>query len=295
VCAAFRHTTGGRADRHHYSAVGELGGRVNAWQHTRLLSRGAGASTLLGTGCLLPDHHIHASSPMLAQLQLRIRPRGGGQQKNMLFYPTGRLSMGRLSMRFLDGLNAAREASWPALRHLDMMDGNWMFKLDDICRTEWEAWGLEYMRAAQRLATGHAAALRTLSLGVFLVQGDVHAPQDLVAAERAFLQDMLTSPLPALERLLLRIQPLPLNLNQEQDGDCLEALRPLSHLSMPRLTQLRLDVYGVHSDDAAAELVRLAADARLPALRHLSVAVSLTALHPRSWIKALAAPRWAAL
>jgi hypothetical protein len=104
--------------------------------------------------------------------------------------------------------------------------------------------------------------------------------------EVGFLESvLLAAPLPALQRLDLSVE-----FAAADEARCLDALRPLARLSLPRLTRLSLE-----ADDATGQGVRWLEGAHLPALRHLAVEdySDFRADHP--CVAALTAPRWSAL
>ena len=173
----------------------------------------------------------------------------------------------------------------PALRHL---------KLDcDDYPWDWQQHGPAHMRGAARLVAAHAS-LRTLRLSFWITPKPseyyaklFEARFELTALEVGFLESaLLAAPLPALQRLDLKVE----QFHTADETRCLEALRPLARLSLPRLTRLSLE-----ADAATGQGVRLLEGAHLPALRHLRVYDfgSFKAEHP--FVAALSAPRWSAL
>jgi hypothetical protein len=96
---------------------------------------------------------------------------------------------------------------------------------------------------------------------------------------------LLAAPLPALQRLDLRVY-----CDAAAKARRLDALRPLSRLSLPRLTRLSL-----RAGFATGQGVRLLEGAHLPALRHLAVDGYSGSRAEHSCVAALAAPRWSAL
>jgi hypothetical protein len=162
----------------------------------------------------------------------------------------------------------------PALRHLNLYHGS----------LDWEQHGAAYMRGTARLVGAHAASLRTLHLGLRITaQPESHL--ELAALEVGFLESvLLAAPLAALRRLDLTVI-----CPAADEARCLEALRCLSRLSLPRLTRLSLN-----ADDATGQGVRWLEGAHLPALRHLWV-YDYSAFRPDHSVAALCAPRWSAL
>jgi hypothetical protein len=141
------------------------------------------------------------------------------------------------------------------------------------------------MRGAARLVAAHAASLRTLHLE-FWITSQLKHHGELAALEGGFLQSvLLAKPLPALQRLDLQFGPA-----YKREARCLEALRPLARLSLPRLTRLSLWAL-----TATGQAMRLLEGAHLPALRHLEVNDYSGSRPEHSCASALAAPRWSAL
>jgi hypothetical protein len=165
----------------------------------------------------------------------------------------------------------------PALRHLAL----YFYSLD------WAQHGAAHMRGAARLVAAHAASLRTLRL-MFWITPQSEPNRELAALEVGFLESvLLAAPLPALQRLDLHVEVAAAAIAR-----CLEALRPLARLSLPRLARLSLRLcHGF----VTGQVVRLLEGAHLPALRHLAVDdySDFRADHP--CVAALSAPRWSAL
>jgi hypothetical protein len=108
----------------------------------------------------------------------------------------------------------------------------------------------------------------------------------MAALEVGFLESvLLAAPLPALRRLDLRVE-----FTETHEARCLDALRPLALLSLPRLARLNLD-----AGTAAGQGVRWLEGAHLPALRHLGVRDNSGSRPEHTCAAALAAPRWSAL
>jgi hypothetical protein len=104
--------------------------------------------------------------------------------------------------------------------------------------------------------------------------------------EVGFLESvLLAAPLPALRRLDLFVYSTP-----NDEARCLEALRPLARLSLPRLTRLSLSAWA-----ATGQGVRWLEGAHLPALRHLRVLDYSGPRPDHPCVAALCAPRWSAL
>jgi hypothetical protein len=161
-----------------------------------------------------------------------------------------------------------------ALRHLNL-------DCDDYT---WEQHGAAHMRGAARLVAAHAASLRTLRL-FFWTTPQLDSRRDLAALEVRFLESvLLAAPLPALRRLDLEVR-----IARAAEARCLEALRCLARLSLPRLARL-----GLRAGAATGQGVRWLEGAHLPALRHLGV-IDLSLFRPDHSVAALAAPRWSAL
>jgi hypothetical protein len=131
----------------------------------------------------------------------------------------------------------------------------------------------------------HASSLRTLHLRLRITpQPESH--HELAALVVGFLESvLLAAPLPALRRLDLRVLPL-----LGDSARCLDALRPLARLSLPRLTRL-----SIWANGATGQGVRWLEGAHLPALRHLEVGDNSGIISDPSCVAALAAPRWSAL
>jgi hypothetical protein len=174
----------------------------------------------------------------------------------------------------------------PALRHL---------KLDcDDYPSDWEPGGAAHMRGAARLVAAHAASLSSLRLSFWITPklSEYYARLrkarcELTALEDGFLESvLLAAPLPALQRLDLKVE----QFHAADEGRCLEALRPLERLSLPRLTRVSLD-----ADDATGEGVRSLEGAHLPALRHLAVTDNSTFSPDFHSVPALSEARWSAL
>jgi hypothetical protein len=175
----------------------------------------------------------------------------------------------------------------PALRHLDLEAQPFA--------PAWDGVAAAHMRGAARLVAAHAPALRTLRLRLRL-NARLELPQELLAAERAFLESvLLAGPLPALERLDLRLVCWPQDAAEEGEARALEALRPLSRLSLPRLARLGLDIRYFHRGASSAQVLRWLEGAHLPALRRLSLRALAAPEHLEQRMRALEAPRWAAL
>ena len=139
----------------------------------------------------------------------------------------------------------------PALRHLDLHQYT----------SSWTQRGAAHMRGAARLVAAHAASLCTLYLRVW-IRSRSKLYRELAALEDGFLESvLLAAPLPALRRLDLDVY-----WDGVDEARCLEALRPLARLSLPRLTRLSL-----WAGDATDQGVRWLQGAHLPALRHLAV------------------------
>jgi hypothetical protein len=168
----------------------------------------------------------------------------------------------------------------------------------DAAYEEWERWGPAYMRLAERLVAPHAAGggLRTLALGVqFTMRGVIGPSPGLVAAELAFARRVFAAPLPALERLDLEFRCTDdANGAAATDGDCLEALRPLAHLDLPRLVRLRLAFSCFKNADRVGDVLRWVGEAALPALCRLAVDENC-GKYDTAWMLEFAKPRWAAL
>jgi hypothetical protein len=165
----------------------------------------------------------------------------------------------------------------PALRHLNLG----LFRSS----SPWEQHGAAHMRGAARLMAAHAPALHTLRLSLWIsLQPESH--RELAALEGGFLESvLLAAPLPALQRLDLGV-----GFGPAGEARCLEALRPLARLYLPRLARLSLD-----ADYATAQGVRWLERAHLPALRHLAV-LDYSTFRPDHYCSvALSAPRWSAL
>jgi hypothetical protein len=108
----------------------------------------------------------------------------------------------------------------------------------------------------------------------------------MAALEVGFLQSvLLAAPLPALQRLDLSVE-----FAAADEARCLDALRPLARLSLPRLARLSLE-----ADDATGQGVRLLEGAHLPALRHLAVRDYSDFRPEHPCVAALTAPCWSAL
>jgi hypothetical protein len=188
------------------------------------------------------------------------------------------------------GLGAALWASMPlkavrlpALRHLDLQE-------ESATCSGWAQRGAAHMRGAARQVAAHAASLRTLRLE-FWITSPPTSHHELAALEVGFLESvLLAAPLPALRRLDLSAWFDPYATNKAR---CLEALRPLVNLSLPRLARLSLDA----GEAAGGQGVRLLEGAHLPALHHLKVEEFKDRYyeieHPCAL--ALAAPRWSVL
>jgi hypothetical protein len=163
----------------------------------------------------------------------------------------------------------------PALRHLDLYWSS----------SGWEQHGAAHMRGAARLLAAHAHPLRTLRLR-FWIRSHPEIHPELSALEVGFLESvLLAAPLPALRRLDLDVY-----WDGVDEARCLDALRPLARLSLPRLTRLTLWAGAV-----TGQGVRWLEGAHLPALRHLRVADYNASRPEHSCAAALAAPRWSAL
>jgi hypothetical protein len=165
----------------------------------------------------------------------------------------------------------------PALRHLNLY----------LPPFGWATHGAAYMRAVARLVAAHAPALRTLRLSFRVTsQPKSHHELAMAALEVGFLESvLLAAPLPVLRRLNLNVE-----FAAAHEARCLEALRPLARLSLPRLARLSL-----WAGRAAGQGVRWLEGAHLPALRHLGV-IDLSAFRPdHPCVVALSAPRWSAL
>ena len=167
----------------------------------------------------------------------------------------------------------------PALRHLDLdLDSGYSY-------SSWNHRGAAHMRGAARLVAAHAASLRTLRLR-FCTTSQPESHRELSALEVGFLESvLLATPLPALRRLDLFVYSTP-----NDDARCLEALRCLARLSLPRLTRLSLSAWA-----ATGQGVRWLEGAHLPALRHLGVIDYSASTGEQPCVAALAAPRWSAL
>jgi hypothetical protein len=200
----------------------------------------------------------------------------------------------RLELRLLSDWGGHEAVAWasapfetvrlPALRHLD---------LHPCSSFDWVPHGAAHMRAAARLVAAHAASLHTLILE-FWITSQPESHRELAALEVGFLESvLLAAPLPALQRLHLDVE---VGANDHEaravadEERCLEALRPLARLSLPRLARLSLE-----ARDATGQGVRWLEGAHLPVLRHLKV-TDYGAFRPEHpCIAALAAPRWSAL
>jgi hypothetical protein len=167
--------------------------------------------------------------------------------------------------------------SLPALRHLKL-DGYYDFDI-------WEQHGAAHMRGAARLVAAHTPALRTLHLS-FWIKSHPESHCELAALEVGFLESvLLAAPLPALQRLDLNV-----SCTAADEARCLDALRPLARLSLPRLARLSL-----RADDATGQGVRWLEGAHLPALRHLGIH-DYSGFRPEyPCVPALTAPCWSAL
>ena len=164
----------------------------------------------------------------------------------------------------------------PALRHLDLYSYS----------SGWAQHGGAHMRGAARLVAAHASSLRTLHLRLRITaQPESH--RELAALEVGFLESvLLAAPLPALRRLDVSVWII----TRGDEARCLEALRPLARLSLPRITRLSLSAWA-----ATGQGVRWLEGAHLPALRHLGV-IDYSGPRPdHPCVAALAAPRWSAL
>jgi hypothetical protein len=166
----------------------------------------------------------------------------------------------------------------PALSHLNL---HWR----SYYSSGWEQNAAAHMRGATRLVAAHAASLRTLYLG-FWITSQPEAHRELSTLEVGFLESvLLAAPLPALRRLDLDVY-----CAATAEVRCLEVLRPLAHLSLPRLARLRL-----WTGAATGQGVRLLECAHLPALRHLAVNDYSGSRPEHSCAAALSEPRWCAL
>jgi hypothetical protein len=104
--------------------------------------------------------------------------------------------------------------------------------------------------------------------------------------EVGFLESvLLAARLPALQRLDLCVW-----LDTAAKARCLEALRPLARLSLPRLARL-----GIAARAATGQAVRWLEGAHLPALRHLGVHDYSGSRPEHPCAAALAAPHWSVL
>jgi hypothetical protein len=165
--------------------------------------------------------------------------------------------------------------SLPALRHLNLSSSS----------SGWEQHGAVHMRGAARLVAAHAASLRTLNLNLYITS-ELDSYRELAALEVGFLESvLLAAPLPALQRFDLSVEFL-----RADEARCLEALRPLARLSLPRLARLSL-----YAGAATGQGVRWLEGAHLPALRHLWVADYRASTVEHPCVAALTAPRWSAL
>jgi hypothetical protein len=151
------------------------------------------------------------------------------------------------------------------------------------------------MRGAARLVAAHAASLRTLRLSFGITsQPELH--RELAALEGGCLESvLLAAPLPALQRLDLSVEVAAVAEDRcYWDGvdkaRCLDALRPLARLSLPRLARLSLTAGFV-----TGQGVRWLEGAHLPALCHLAVYDNNGSRPEHTCAAALAAPRWSAL
>jgi hypothetical protein len=168
----------------------------------------------------------------------------------------------------------------PALRHLDLY----------LYRSFMEQHGAAHMRGAARLVAAHATSLRTLCLR-FDITPLPESHCELAALEGGFLESvLLAAPLPALRRLDLSVR----YYTWAGKARCLEALRPLARLSLPRLARLSLGALA-----ATGQGVRWLEGAHLSALRHLAVlddsAYDADYTEEYPCVAALAAPRWSSL
>jgi hypothetical protein len=197
----------------------------------------------------------------------------------------------RLQLKQLSDWGGSQDAaSWggvpleavrlPALRHLNLYQYS-SFPSD----LGWEQHAAAHMRGAARLVAAHAASLRTLRLWFwFTSHPELH--RELAALEGGCLESvLLAAPLPALQRLNLRV-----GCDAATEARCLDALRPLARLSLPRLARLSFS-----AGAATGQGVRLLEGAHLPALRHLTVNEYNGPRPEHPCVAALAAPRWSAL
>lgn len=84
----------------------------------------------------------------------------------------------------------------------------------------------------------HAASLRPLRLG-FDITSQPESHRELAALEGGFLESvLLDAPLPALRCLDFDVQ-----VAAADKARCLDALRPLARVSLPRLSRLSLNAY----------------------------------------------------
>jgi hypothetical protein len=168
----------------------------------------------------------------------------------------------------------------PALRHLDLY---W----SSSSSLGWQQHGAAHMPGAARLVAAHAASLRTLHLS-FWITSHPESQRELAMAalEVGFLESvLLAAPLPALQRLDLSVE-----FTSANEARCLDALRPLACLSLPRLARLSLT-----AGAATGQGVRLLEGAHLPALRYLEVNDLSDSRPEHPCVAALSAPRWSAL
>jgi hypothetical protein len=191
----------------------------------------------------------------------------------------------RLELLELSEWGVGQRASWsgaplgavrlPALRHLNLYQDS----------LDWEQHGAAHMRGAARLVAAHAASLRTLHLS-FWIESQSQYHRELAALDVGFLESvLLAAPLPALQRLDLDVYSTP-----NDEARCLEALRCLARLSLPRLARLALE-----AGAATGQAVRWLEGAHLPALRRLGV-YDYNGFRPEHpCVAALCAPRWSAL
>jgi hypothetical protein len=170
----------------------------------------------------------------------------------------------------------------PSLRHLSIGAPHPAWREGDDA--------VAWCGAASALAA-HLPALRSLHL---TESRGFHRLKGSGAAKLAGMEALLATPMPALERLEIFVDPMISRYNEEQEREILELLRPLSRLSAPRLARLKLHTQGFCDGRGLAQMVRWVAGARLPALRRLALSCTDTGDMGAS-LSALTARRWAAL
>lgn len=193
----------------------------------------------------------------------------------------------------------------PGLRHLKLISARsgaplppWPYHIDD-------RGDAARMGSFAALVEAYGPQLRTLHLPLlrfplpfFIYESDRQfvEEEDPFEGVHALLERAFAAPMPALERLALHIIGCAHDSRSDEDAACLEALRPLQTLSLPRLRRLDVVIFNMCSEAGEKGVLRLLAEADLPALRHLGLAGYQYSHRLRiDCFGAVTTPRWAPL